>query len=260
MQIGIYYNVAQETAEEYLSLLQARGIGAKLIASDDDICECDRLIVLGGDGTMLHAAKRAAQCDVPLVGVNYGRLGFLTEFERDERDALAALILDEACPVVERSMLEICLNGNTSLCLNELTLLREVSPGHANRVQSIAVRMNGEKTGDFVADGLIVATPTGSTAYSLSAGGSIATPDCNVFLLTPVCAFSLKSRPVICADSAVLTFGISEGDSLMAYGDGVFLGKVGVEDKITVTKATRVARFLTRDRRSFFARLTKKIN
>ena len=117
-----------------------------------------------------------------------------------------------------------------------------------------------QQSGDFVADGLIVATPTGSTAYSLSAGGSIATPDCGIFLLTPVCAFSLKSRPIICPDSSLLSFGISEGDFLMAYGDGVFLGKVGAEDRITVKKADRSARFLTRDIRGFFARLTKKIN
>ena len=260
MRIGIYYNVAREIAESFRACLQKSGAEVKILTRDEEICECDRMIVLGGDGTILHAAKRAATWGIPLVGVNYGRLGFLTEFEQDETDSLIELILDENCPCIERTMLEITLNGTSCLCLNELALLREISPERANRVESVAVRLNGSKAGDFVADGLIVATPTGSTAYSLSAGGSIATPDCGIFLLTPVCAFSLKSRPIICPDSSLLSFGISEGDFLMAYGDGVFLGKVGAEDRITVKKADRSARFLTRDIRGFFARLTKKIN
>ncbi len=260
MQIGIYHNVAEDVAEGYVRQLKARGAQVKVFSREEEICGCDRLVVLGGDGTMLRAAKRAAECKIPLVGVNYGRLGFLTEFERGETEELASLVLSKDCPHIRRSMLEISLNGTSCLCLNELALLREISPVRANRVESISVRMNGSNAGDFVADGLIVATPTGSTAYSLSAGGSIATPDCNIFLLTPVCAFSLKSRPIVYPDSAELTFGISEGDFLMVYGDGVFLGKAGSGDKLTVKKAARSADFLTRDRQGFFERLTKKIN
>ncbi len=260
MQIGIFYNgaqVSENIVAEIAARLRSAGATAVVFGAQDEIV-CDRLLVLGGDGTMLRAAKRAVLHDIPLVGINYGRLGFLTEFERGEEAALIELILDPGCPVIERAMIRVRLGNSEHICLNELALLREISPERSNRVERIAVSLDGKAAGNFVADGLIVATPTGSTAYSLSAGGSILAPDCGALILTPVCAFSMSSRPIVCSDSVMLGLTIAENDALMAYGDGEFLGRVTEADTLTVTKA-RSVRFLTRDRSGFFLKLTQKL-
>ncbi len=263
MKIGICYNRIQaepSAPRDLAEKIVAAGVESVVLEEDAPLCGVDRLVVLGGDGTVLRAAKRAAECGVPLVGVNYGRLGFLTEFERGEEDALISFLLSDRCEKIERTMLDVDLNGNKVCCLNELALLRGVSPERANRVEKISVTIDGADAGDFVADGLIVATPTGSTAYSLSAGGCIMTPDCKTFLLTPVCAFSLKSRPITYSDDGVLRFALAENDMLMAYGDGVFLGQIGMGDRVTVRRSSRCAVFLTRGKNAFFRRLTQKIN
>ena len=261
MNIGIYYNreqVDRSVAERLAAHIFAAGHTAVLFSELTEICG-DRLVVLGGDGTMLRAAKRASVLNIPVVGVNYGRLGFLTEFEREETDKVISLVLDENCAVLRRAMLEVELNGSKFDCLNELALLHPVAPDKDNRVVTISVAIDGSHAGEFIADGLIVATPTGSTAYSLSAGGSIMTPDCETFQLTPVCAFSMRSRSIAYSNRSELSFSLPKG-ALVLYGDGVFLGQAGAEDRLTVRRSVRSAAFLTRGLSEYFRRLTEKIN
>ena len=262
MKVGIFYNskqVERDTACGLAREIANRGGEAVFFSCADEIDGVEKLIVLGGDGTVLHAAKRTAQLKIPLVGVNFGNLGFLTEFEREEASAAVALAM-EGGELLTRSMLEVTLNGKTSHCLNECSLLRAVTPEEANRVVSLSVAIDGSAAGEFPADGLIVATPTGSTAHSLSAGGSIMTPDCNTFLLTPVCAFSMRSRPIAYPDTSTLTIALGDDKRVLLYGDGVFLGEAGKGDTITVKKSKRQALFLTRSKAGYFYRLTEKIN
>ena len=261
MNIGIYFNrdqVREEVARRLAALVFAAGHTAALFSDLDEI-DGDRLIVLGGDGTMLRAAKRASERGIPVAGVNFGRLGFLTEFEREEAERVVPLVLDERCAILRRAMLEVELNGQKFDCLNELALLHPVAPERDNRVVTISVTIDGSHAGEFVADGLIVTTPTGSTAYSLSAGGSIMTPDCETFQLTPVCAFSMRSRPIAYSNRSELGFSLPRGD-LVLYGDGVYLGKAGADDRLAVRKSARSAAFLTRGLSEYFRRLTEKIN
>lgn len=263
MKIGITYNAAQVESGVYTrlsDLVKKAGATPVLFASMEEIAGVDRLIVLGGDGTVLHAAKRACALDIPLFGVNYGHIGFLTEFEAGEEECAVALALEQAPAKIVRSLLEVDLDGVKRECLNELALLREATAEKCVRAGKFSVELDGSSAGDFTADGLIVATPTGSTAYSLSAGGSIATPDLAAFLLTPVCAFSLKSRPIVYPDTSVLSFSLGGEDSLLAYADGEFLGRVRAGNSLSVKKSGRTAVFLTRGRREFFRRLTQKIN
>ncbi len=262
MKVGIFYNSDQAdacVAEELASRIRKAGHGAAVFSVLDEIRVVDRLIALGGDGTMLRAAKRASAAGIPIVGVNFGKLGFLTEFEREEYAQAVSLVLDEHCARIERSMLEVQLNGRTFDCLNELALLHPVAPGKENKVVTISVTIDGSHAGEFVADGLIVATPTGSTAYSLSAGGSIMTPDCATFQLTPVCAFSMRSRPIAYSDKSELGFSLPQG-ALVLYGDGIYLGEAGASDRLIVRKSERSATFLTRGLSEYFRRLTQKIN
>lgn len=263
MKIAVLHNERQvdaETVRVWEEALRLAGSETAVFSCADDIEDADRLLVLGGDGTMLRAARRAAVLQLPLLGVNFGRLGFLTEFERGEMQETVRLVLSERPVVVERSMLQIAFNGQVTHCLNEFALLREVVAGQDNRVADISVALDGTQAAQFHADGIIVSTPTGSTAYSLSAGGSIVTPDCACFLLTPVCAFSMRSRPIIYPDRSTLSFFLPKGEELLLYGDGIYLGTVGERDVVTVTKSPRSATFITRDKNRYFRRLTEKIN
>lgn len=262
MNIGIFYNRDQaepSVADGLARSVRTAGHAAAVFSRLEEIGGVDRLIVLGGDGTILRVAKRASALGIPIFGVNFGTLGFLTEFEREEYDAAVSLALDERCARIERSMLEAELNGEKFDCLNELALLHPVAPGKENKVVTISVTIDGSHAGEFVADGLIVATPTGSTAYSLSAGGSIMTPDCATFQLTPVCAFSMRSRPIAYSDRSELCFSLPQG-ALVLYGDGVYLGEAGAADRLVVRKSARSVTFLTRGLGEYFRRLTQKIN
>ena len=261
MKIGIFFNRDQtdgSTAQELLNALRENGAEAEILVREDDIGTVDRLVVLGGDGTMLKAARKAAECGVPLFGINYGHIGFLTEFERGETVEAICLALSDACDLIERSMLEVELNGTRFVCLNECSLQHKITP-RENKVVKIDVQIDGNDAGEIVADGIIVATPTGSTAYSLSAGGSILMPECEDFIFTPVCALSLKSRPVVYPSSAELSFTIPKSD-LFLYGDGKYLGEVKAGETVRIRKAKRCATFLTRNKKACFLKITEKIN
>lgn len=263
MRIGIFLNreqVQESVAEEFLSEFRKSGAEAEIFATEDEIHGVDRLVVLGGDGTVLRAARHAAMHNIPLFGVNYGHTGFLTEFDRTERAEAISLALSSFCDSLPRSMLEVEFQGKKTICLNECSLLRSVQPHEESRVVKIYATIDGGDAGEIVADGIIVATPTGSTAYSLSAGGSIMTPACETFMLTPVCAFSMKSRPIVYSSSATLSFTVSEPHEVLLYGDGKYLGEVGKEDAVTVKRADRRAIFLTRNKKNYLLRIANKIN
>ncbi len=264
MKVGIFYKekkvpdqtVVTELSEE----ISRRKNEAVIFRSPEEIAGVDRLIVLGGDGTILNAAHASSEQKIPLVGVNFGTRGFLTEFEREDYMQAVSLALDPACPVVRRSMLELDFNGVKTHCLNEMLLHRRVSGKPNAQIATFCVDIDGSDAGELRADGLIVCTPTGSTAYSLSAGGNILAPDCAAFLITPVCAFSLRSRPIAYSDSCTLSFRFTDRDcTLELYGDGKFIGEASANDTLTVRKSPRCTAFLTRDKNGFFRKITEKI-
>lgn len=261
MKIGIFYHEQKIPAAPIQALrsrLTAAGASVSLFCGEEEIAGIDRLIVLGGDGAMLRAARRCSELGVPLVGVNYGTIGFLTQFERGEEEQAAALVLDEKCACTARTMLRAEVCGKSCLCLNEITFLRRVAPQTEDGVVHIHVQIDGTSAGEFTADGLIFATPTGSTAYSLSAGGNILTPECGAFLLTPVNSFSLRSRPIVLSDKSKLLFTFPDG--VVVHGDGKYLGEAKAGESVCVRKAERHALFLERGKQDFFRRLTEKIN
>lgn len=260
MTIGLCYNtkVPLSAVGEIEGLLKKREAEVSVFSDFNEIEGVDRLLVLGGDGTVLRAAKKAAEKSIPLVGVNYGTVGFLTEFERDEGLQAVELVL-RGETFSNRTMLDISLNGDHTFCLNECVLLHEVSKDVGPKLTKITAEIEGCGAGEFLSDGLIVSTPTGSTAYSLSAGGCILTPDCFSFLLTPVSAFSMRSRPVAYSDNRTLKISVQTSSNMLLYGDGKFLGSVGSKDELVVSRAERFVRFLTREISSYFGRLTSKL-
>lgn len=171
---------------------------------DECLHTCDVVIAIGGDGTIIHCAKRAAAFDKPVLGINSGRLGFMAGLELNELDQLARLLNGEYT-VERRMLLDVCVHsgGNEvhSRALNEAV----VSRGALSRMVEISVENRGTPVAAYQADGVIVATPTGSTAYSLSAGGPVVDPALDCLLLTPICPHSLHTRPYLFHEDAKLT-------------------------------------------------------
>lgn len=168
------------------------------------IDDCDAIIAIGGDGTIIHAAKHAATADKPILGINVGRLGFVAGLEMDELDYLKDLI-DGKYTVEKRMMLSISLVQNKKkvsyYALNDAVIAR----GSLSRIVDFEVSFNDNNVCDYRADGLIIATPTGSTAYSLSAGGPVIDPIMQCIILTPICPHSLFTRTVVFGPTSTLS-------------------------------------------------------
>ena len=213
----------------------ARRLG--LAVSDDPRC-ADAIVVLGGDGTMLGAVH--AFPGVPLLGLNLGSLGFLAGVEEPAfKDAVRALAKGEYT-LSRRTMLEWKSEGKGSgRALNEIVVSRGVS-GHA---ASVDLAVDGRPATRFSADGLVVATPTGSTAYSLAAGGPILMPDSQAFVVTPICPHALSSRPVVVRDSSrfSLTARIREGSPLAVFADGKAAADLCAGETIEIAKSRHCA-------------------
>ena len=240
-----------------------RGLGYPTIVCSDvtQIDDADVLVVLGGDGAILHSAVYAARRGVKIIGINYGNLGFLTEYEKDEwqeiKNLLARLEQNE-CRIVKRSILQIQAFGKTYFALNEVALQRDYANKQTTQIMRVNVETNEGK--DVIAgDGVLICTPTGSTAYSLSAGGAILTPEVPVFMLTPVCAFSMRRRPTVFSDNETFKLSIQRGRSLLVI-DGLAVGVLGENEEICVQKAPFTADFPVRNSADFFNKVRSKLS
>lgn len=236
---------------------EAGGIPAADFARSVDIAA-----VLGGDGTMLHALARLGDFEKPVAGVNIGTLGFLTSCKDDELAAFADALASGRYTTSVRTLLEATVTRpdqsvESFIALNEVTLAR----GETGRLVSLRACVNGEILNDYRADGLIVATPTGSTAYSLSAGGPLIAPGSGVFVITPICPHSLSQRSLILPDSAVVGLSSYDPDSgpMLFTVDGRDSTRIGHGDKIEVRKSRRSFHLLRLDGQSFYAALRQKL-
>ena len=170
----------------------------------------DAVVVGGGDGTMLHAAQATIAWGVPLLGINLGSLGFLTSIKAGEVGLVLPEILSGRYGVSTRSVLSVKLSGGArALCaLNEVS----VGPQAGQLMVRVQVKVGGEVLTEYHADGLLVASPTGSTAYSLSAGGPLVSPKARAMVLTPVCAHAMAQRPVVVGEQEGVEVSLSEGE------------------------------------------------
>lgn len=183
--------------------LKKKGISYALnhISSDMDI-----LIILGGDGTLLHIAAEAARYSIPVIGINLGHLGFLTELSRDEAEEALELIVSGSIFVENRLMLKACMikNGRNlgdRYSLNDVV----INKNSLDRILYLRAQADEEFITTYTADGLIISTPTGSTAYNLSAGGPLVYPGLASILVTPICPFMLSSRPLLLPADITIT-------------------------------------------------------
>jgi NAD+ kinase len=219
----------------------------------------DLILVFGGDGTMLRVARVAAACGVPILGVNAGHLGFLTAMTVADLAETLERIDAGRFVIEERAMLEAVVtrpSGTTSwTALNDFVLSRGVS----SRLIEVEVSVNGELLTRYRCDGLIASSPTGSTAYSLSAGGSIVSPDADVMVLTPICPHTLSIRPIVL--SLASTVGVrmlSTRLEATMTADGQVLSGLEAGDTVLLRRAARSVRLLRPEGASFFSTLRRK--
>ena len=228
----------------------------------EELPKCsDLLIVLGGDGTLLSAARLAAERKVPILAVNLGGLGFLTTVSQDELYPILEEIFSGKHRVSERVMLaaEIVRDGavmRRQIALNDAVLNKAALA----RIMDLELRINDEYVTTYKADGLILSTPTGSTAYSLAAGGPIVYPTVEAFIVTPICPHTLTNRPLVIPDSAKIEINCKTGD------DSAFLtldGQIGIEltrgDQILVQKAPEKLYLVRPARKTYFQILRSKM-
>jgi NAD+ kinase len=197
---------------------------------------CDACCVIGGDGTLLGVAREAAEEQVPIIGVNRGSLGFLTTYSADEARSQFIALLGGGFRVTHRTMLDCSTGpGTHDLALNDVLIKDEVN----SRIVRLEVYADGELVTDYTCDGLIFSTPTGSTAYNLSAGGPIIHPAAGVIAMTPICPHTLSNRSIIFRDQVCLrVYNRTEGNSrLLVAMDGQRNLKVSAQSPVEITVA-----------------------
>lgn len=263
MTVGIFYNKKYYSEEKpYIGRInQAFSPRCREVNEYSDLNGLDVLFVLGGDGTILNIASECAKRGIKIIGINYGHVGFLAEFEPEILDSAIELVKSGKYSVQNRSMLKISLRGEVYYALNDAVIQRRtVGEGFTNTV-SLRAEIDGATVDNFSSDGIIVSTPTGSTAYSLSAGGSVLTPDINAFSLTPICPHSLHSRPVVYSDeSALKLYSLNSSAELGLIADGRAVGFVSGDDCVLICKAEHTADFITKKEKNFFNKLLVKLN
>ncbi len=239
------------TEEETLPMLP----GCDILSPETPV---DTMICLGGDGTLLRCAQYAALFDAPLLGINMGRLGFLSETEPEMLEAALDALFTGQYATECRAMLSVEIPGQGRwYALNDAVMTR----GGYARLITMNALVDGEKAGSYLADGLIIATPTGSTGYSLSAGGPIVSPHVDCMVITPVCAHSLQHRPVVVHGSAEITVELHSDDEMAAslQIDGQNCAELKNGQRVMVRKAERCVKLIRLKDARFFEVVRRKL-
>jgi NAD+ kinase len=235
----------------------------QLAARDDELAQnCDLIAVLGGDGTLLNLVRRWPFWGVPVLGINLGNLGFLTEIELPDLYPGLERVLAGDYFVQERMMLRAQVYRQRRV-VNELYALNDVvvTKGAYSRMLRLELFIEEEFVDLLPADGVVVATPTGSTAYSLSAGGPIVDPNINALVVTPICAHSLHSRPMVVAPEYRLTIKVNaQHDDIVLTMDGQEVFRLLPNDQVQVERASTVSRLVKFPPRSFYEVLRRKFS
>lgn len=223
--------------------------------------QIDCILVLGGDGTLIRAAREFPSNDVPMLGINMGTLGYLTEVEVSDMESSLDQLMSENSYVEKRMLLQGTVQGNDKiLALNDIVLTRT---GNV-RVIQFNVYVNGELLNTYRADGVIVSTPTGSTAYNLSAGGPIVAPTASLIVITPICSHALNTSSIVLSAEDEIVLEVGEGrdgkieEAVISF-DGEEELIVHTGDKIQICKADATAKLLKLSKISFLEIMRKKM-
>ena len=256
---------AREIAATIVRIAQDAGVAVAL-ADDGDVPglhtpgarveNAELVVTVGGDGTLLRGVRLAVPLDVPILGVNTGRLGFLTEIETEHLDVLRRVFAGDFA-IEERVALQVSVNGvGAHFALNDAVVRRGVQA----RMAPFGLSLDGELIAHIPSDGIVVATPTGSTAYFLSAGGPIISPNVDAFGVIALLPHTLFARPLLLPTTATIEITC---DSEIVHAnletDGMFVADLSSGDRVTVTRGDRCVKFARTRPRAFFARLEEKL-
>jgi NAD+ kinase len=232
----------------------------ELMEPEQVVHRVDVVAVFGGDGTLLYAARLVAASGVPILGINLGSLGFLAEVNLEEMRAAFERLIQGDYSLEDRMLLEVEVHKADATITRYLALNDAViNKGALSRIIELEVTVNDDLVTLTRADGLIVASPTGSTAYSLSAGGPILYPTLGAFLVTPICPHTLTNRPVVVPDGAVVGIQLRHGADVMVTVDGQVGMSLVPGDELRIRKAVPVIRLVQATGRTFFHLLREKM-
>jgi NAD+ kinase len=255
----------RETITELEPLFRKRSNLSIIDISDEDAIKevsADLAFVFGGDGTILSASRKLNEKQIPLIGVHLGKFGFLADLtSREIRDSLEKIFSGEY--VISQRMLLTCKVIRSEQVINKTLGLNDavVSRTSLSRLISIKLYVNEKIVNTYSSDGLIVSTPAGSTAHSLSAGGPIVTPDMEAFIITPICPHTLSNRPlVVSGDSKIEMEQISESRGVGLTVDGQVYFDVKVGDRVVIEKAEKKLQLIDIQTRTFYDVLREKLN
>lgn len=258
MEIALYVRHIEDEAKPYLATLtetlHRSGIATRQVSDGDSVDGCDFLFSIGGDGTLLSSVQFVHSSDPaafpPILGINFGHLGFLTAAGKESVGTLVDDLLQGRYTLETRTLLEV----NGGYALNEVFLHRS----DASSLLRTEVTVDGDYVATYAGDGVIVATPTGSTAYSLSCGGPILTPDSRCLVITPVCAHTLTLRPIIVPDSATVVMRV-EGAN---YTLGIDSSRTTLHGstQLTLRRAPFTINLVRTGSQSFFSAIRDKLS
>jgi NAD+ kinase len=262
---GIISKIDDSRAGEYARILIGRLEQKEIAVLLNEIkADLDLIIVLGGDGTLLHIAEQAARYSIPVTGINLGNLGFLTELTENETEHALEKMIDETVTIENRLMLKARLidNGKHSgyrYALNEIVINKNTM----DRLLHLATHAGPDYITTYKADGLIFSTPTGSTAYNLSAGGPLVHPGSATILVTPICPFMLSSRPIILPSTKIITTefqgrGNTECAQVIIDGQHSWTMKSG--SILEIQAAEHKLQLIASSRRDYFTVLRNKLH
>src|SRR6266446_6596187 len=237
------------------------GCPVAVVKEEELAAGVDLILVLGGDGTMIATARMIGDAEVPVIGVNYGGLGYLAEFPIEELFAALEAILAGQYRVERRVMLSVELRRGDEL-VNKNRVLNDVvmNKSALARIIEIETHLNDQFVNSFRADGLIVSTPTGSTAYNLSAGGPVIYPSMNAIVITPICPFTLSNRPIVVPDDSFIEVRLKTRNEEVALTlDGQVGCPLQAGDKIVIRKSRTTFNLVQPASRNYFDLLRDKL-
>lgn len=265
-------DVAQ-LAEKLAAALHEAGVAARILRGDPTrLCEsgavliqgapADLVLALGGDGTVLRSAKMAAEADIPLLGVNFGKVGFLAEAETGELETVVSRLLEGDYAVEERTALSVELESaagetTTSWAFNDIA----VEKSEPARMLELFIEIDGSRISRYGCDGVICASPTGSTAHAMSAGGPVVWPDVDALVVVPMNAHALFAKPMVVHSSSEIRIGIeSVGTTGVLVADGKLVADLSSNTTVTIRRSRRPVKLVRMSGRSFPSRLVSKLS
>lgn len=257
-----------QLSEEILGYLKGRGISGSMVSTasgEDELSvpmSTDLVITLGGDGTVLYAARAVNEMGIPILPVNLGTFGYITEVGKDEWKEALDYFIEHGTNISRRLMLRITVHRGgrrvwQASALNEAV----ITSGGIAKVIALDLSLDKTPAGSFRADGMIIATPTGSTGYSLAAGGPILDADMSAIIITPVCPFTLSNRPLVTSGKVVtLTVKSGQRTDILLTADGQLVFPLEEGDTITVEKSRSRALLVKSLRRNFTEVIRDKLH